>query len=105
MKKDVHIYLDYKLANRIDAIAKMEKRKLSDIYARILNQGFAQEELLLSLKLYDINFKKIISNTNYTKALIRKMYSDLNIKYSNETNKNLIDFDNFYLKKETNLSD
>lgn len=99
MKKDVHIYLQYDLANRLDNIAKSERNSLSDTYARLLNQGLMIEELLLNVKLANMNFKKVISNTNYTKALVRKIYSDSNIDFSNHSNQNLIDFDNNYIKK------
>ncbi len=100
MKKDVHIYLQYDLANRLDNIAKSERNSLSDTYARLLNQGLMIEELLLNVKLANMNFKKITSNTNYIKALLRKVYSDNNIDFSNDLNQNVIDFDNAYLKKE-----
>ena len=99
MKKDVHIYLQYDLANKIDNIAKSEKASLSDTYAKLLNQGLMLKELILNLKLTNMNFKKITSNTNYIKALLRKIYSDNNLEFSNELNQNIIDFDNAYLKK------
>ena len=98
MKKDVHIYLPYNLANRLENIAKSEKNSLTDVYTRLLNQGLILEELLKNVKDTNINLKKITSNTNYIKSILRKIYSDV-------FNQNINDFDNTYLKKEKSLDE
>ena len=105
MKKDVHVYIDYQLTNRIEKLAKTQHMTLSNIYTELLNKALEQKEALLNFELFDMSLKKIIKNTNYTKSLIRKMYSDSNIKYSNDTNQNLLDFDSSYLSNRKRLGE
>ncbi len=75
MKKDVHIYLDYGLVNQIEAIAKIEHKKISTIYARLLNQGLSQIDIDDRLDIIDYGINKILSISKYSQKLLQDFYS------------------------------
>ena len=75
MKKDVHIYLDYGLVNQIEAIAKIEHKKISTIYARLLNQGLSQIDVDDRLDIIDYGINKILSISKYSQKLLQDFYS------------------------------
>lgn len=75
MKKDVHIYLDYGLVNQIEAIAKIEHKKISTIYARLLNQGLSQIDIDDRLDIIDYGINKILSISKYSQKLFQDFYS------------------------------
>lgn len=75
MKKDVHIYLDYGLVNQIEAIAKLEHKKISTIYARLLNQGLSQIDIDDRLDIINYGINKILSISKYSQKLLQDFYS------------------------------
>jgi hypothetical protein len=96
MKKDVHIYLDYELANKLESLAKKEHKKISNTYSEIIKFGFEQKQIQETLSSFEYSFKKIISNTNYTKSLLQKIYS---------INNNIKKFDNDYYTMSQKMND
>ncbi len=62
MKKDVHVYIDYELANVIEKISKSNKTTLSNTYIVLLKNGLNISDINSKLDLIYKLLLKIISS-------------------------------------------
>lgn len=81
MRKDVHVYIDYQLTNRIEKIARSHHMKISDIYAELLSKALDQEDRQTNFEIFNDNFNKINFDINYIKKMLRIICSNLNIEF------------------------
>ena len=58
-----------------EAIAKIEHKKISTIYARLLNQGLSQIDIDDRLDIIDYGINKILSISKYSQKLLQDFYS------------------------------
>ncbi len=61
MKKDVHVYIDYELANVIEKISKSNKTTLSNTYIVLLKNGLNISDINSKL---DLIYKLLLKITN-----------------------------------------
>ncbi len=61
MKKDVHVYIDYELANEIERISKSNKTTLSNTYIVLLKNGLSISDINTKL---DLIYKLLLKITN-----------------------------------------
>lgn len=87
MRKDVHVYINYQLTNKIEKIAKSHHMKISDIYTELLSKALEQEDKQINFELFNDNFNKINIDINYIKKMLRIICSKLSIELNDYESK------------------
>lgn len=87
MRKDVHVYIDYQLTNRIEKIARSHHMKISDIYAELLSKALDQEDRQTNFEIFNDNFNKLNFDINYIKKMLRIICSKLSIEFNDYESK------------------
>ena len=78
MKKDVHIYVDYSLANKIESSAKKRRKKISDEYEWLLKQALAMEELQLNFRQFQTDLTWLCKKLHYNTKMLEQLFANLN---------------------------
>ena len=79
MKKDVHIYIDYAIANKIEKDAKKRHKRISDEYTELLKQALSFNELENNFDKFQEDLVWLCKKTQYISKQIEGLYSILKI--------------------------
>ena len=87
MKKDVHVYIDYEIANKIEKDAKKRHKRISDEYTELLKQALSFNELENNFDKFQEDLVWLCKKTQYISKQIEQLYSKLDIDIIKENNK------------------
>ena len=84
MKKDVHVYIDYEIANKIEKSAKKRNKRISDEYCELLKQALSFNELENNFNKFQEDLVWLCKKTQYISKQIEALYSILKIDMAEE---------------------
>ena len=106
MKKNLHLFIDYDISNKIEKLAREENITATEEYEKILNLGLIQNE---QNRVYDFIINSVKKNTKemiYIKSLLQQVYADLRLEQINpKESVNLENFNNKFRKEKNKLID
>ena len=79
MKKDVHVYIDYEIANKIEKDAKKRHKRISDEYTELLKQALSFNELENNFDKFQEDLVWLCKKTQYISKQIEGLYSILKV--------------------------
>ena len=87
MKKDVHVYIDYEIANKIEKDAKKRHKRISDEYTELLKQALSFNELENNFDKFQEDLVWLCKKTQYISKQIEGLYSILKVDTVEEKDK------------------
>lgn len=104
--KDVHVYIDNKLATELDILAKEKRLQISELYNQLLPLGLSNYRVIENIERVVNEINDIKKSNNYSIKLSEQIYADLNLNQKDpKTSDNLNQFKKKYKKGDNKLID
>ena len=104
--KDVHVYIDYELAIKLDSLAREKKMQISELYNQLLPLALSNNEIIENISGVIKLIDSISKSNNYLIKLSEQIYSDLNLNHRDpKQSDNLNSFKKKYKKGDNKIID